>query len=79
MSALLDATGLEQAAAIRGGEVSAEELARGYLERIARHDARLHAFVQVLGTRALRAARSVDRRRARKSTAAVSGRASRVT
>ncbi len=70
MSALLDATGLEQAAAIRGGEVSAEELARGYLERIARHDARLHAFVQVLGTRALRAARSVDRRRARKSTAA---------
>ncbi len=52
---------LEQAAAIRSRAISAEELTRGYLARIERHDPHLHAFVDVHAERALARARRVDR------------------
>lgn len=62
-SDLLDLTALEQAALIRDGSLSSEELTRLYLERIAAGNARVGAFVQVIGRRALRTARRKDRER----------------
>ena len=56
----LDASALEQARAIRERRVSSEELVRGYLARIERHNPRLNAFVEVGFERALRAARDKD-------------------
>ena len=52
------------ASAMAEGEVSAEEITRSHLDRIAEVDERVHAFLQVTGDAALDAARSVDRRRA---------------
>jgi len=63
---IVDLTALEQAALVRSGELSSEELVRFYLERIARHESGpqpLGAFVQVLAARALREARVKDRAR----------------
>ncbi len=51
---------LDQAQAIRRGELGSEELARGYLERIGRANARLSAFVSVFERGGLRAAHAKD-------------------
>ncbi|MCC7381576.1 MAG: amidase [Deltaproteobacteria bacterium] len=58
---VLSRSALEQARLIRAREISSEELVRLYLGRIERHDGPLTSFVQVLGARALRAARKKDR------------------
>jgi aspartyl-tRNA(Asn)/glutamyl-tRNA(Gln) amidotransferase subunit A len=51
-------------AAIASGEVSAVEVARAHLDRIAAVDERVHAFLHVDSEGALAAAAEVDRRRA---------------
>ena len=65
MTALHDLTATEQAGAIAKGEVSSVELVSHYLDRIARHDGELHAFITVLGEHALHAAASADDARTR--------------
>ncbi len=52
------------AEAIAAGEVSAEEVTRAHLDRIADVDDRVHAFLHVSGEAALEAARAVDAKRA---------------
>jgi len=51
---------VEQAALVRGGEMSSTELVRASLERIDRLDPALNAFVTVCAEEALEAARLVD-------------------
>lgn len=51
---------VEQARAIRRGELGSEELVRGYLERILRADHRLSSFVSVFERQAREAARRRD-------------------
>ncbi|MBW3606441.1 MAG: Asp-tRNA(Asn)/Glu-tRNA(Gln) amidotransferase subunit GatA [Actinobacteria bacterium] len=46
------------------GDVSAEQVTRAHLDRIAAHDSDIHAFLTVLGDEAIAQAREVDRRRA---------------
>ncbi|HWP94973.1 MAG TPA: Asp-tRNA(Asn)/Glu-tRNA(Gln) amidotransferase subunit GatA [Gammaproteobacteria bacterium] len=55
----------ELSAALAAREVSSEELTRLFLDRIARHDGRLNAFVTVVEERALEQARAADRRLAK--------------
>ncbi|MDO8309478.1 MAG: Asp-tRNA(Asn)/Glu-tRNA(Gln) amidotransferase subunit GatA [Actinomycetota bacterium] len=50
--------------AIAAGEVSAEEVTRAHLDRIAEVDDRVHAFLEVVGESALASAVEVDRARA---------------
>ncbi|MFI5531830.1 amidase [Kitasatospora sp. NPDC051853] len=57
-------TAREQAAAVRGGEVSAVELTESHLARIAEVNPRVNAVTQLLADRALAAAALTDRRRA---------------
>lgn len=57
---LLRRSALEQAAAIRRGEVSSEELACLYLERIERYNEALSAFIHVDPDRVLKQARLRD-------------------
>jgi len=52
------------ARAMAEGEVSSEEVTRAHLDRIGEVDDRVHAFLQLLSTEALDAARDIDRRRA---------------
>jgi aspartyl-tRNA(Asn)/glutamyl-tRNA(Gln) amidotransferase subunit A len=52
------------AAAVAAGEVSAVEVTRAHLDRIAAVDARVHAFLHVAADAAVRAAAAVDQRRA---------------
>jgi amidase len=54
------ASAIEQARLVRSGEVSSVELVELYLDRIARLDPELNAFVTVCGDEALAAARSLD-------------------
>ncbi len=56
----LQLSALEQAAAIRQGALSSEELTRFYLGRIERFNPELQAFVSVQARRALRRARALD-------------------
>jgi aspartyl-tRNA(Asn)/glutamyl-tRNA(Gln) amidotransferase subunit A len=49
-------------AALRTGGISSEELTRAYLERIARFNPRLNAFITVTEESAIAAARAADRR-----------------
>lgn len=56
----LDASALAQARAIRERRVSSEELVRGYLSRIERHNPSLQAFVEVAFRRAPKWAREKD-------------------
>jgi amidase len=58
--ALVWSDGLEQAAAIRNGKVSASELLDAYLERIDRYDGALNSFVTVDRDGARDAARAAD-------------------
>lgn len=60
----LNLSALDQAAAIRDGAFTSAELVEMYLDRIARHDARLGAFVHVMADRARRDAAEKDRMRA---------------
>ncbi|MBX6372084.1 MAG: Asp-tRNA(Asn)/Glu-tRNA(Gln) amidotransferase subunit GatA [Acidothermus sp.] len=64
MNELIRRTAAELAAAIARGEVSAEEVTRAHLERIAAVDGTIHAFLHVDGDGALAAARAVDAKRA---------------
>jgi amidase len=54
-------TAVEQAAAVRAGEVSAVTLVEGQLERIAQVNPVVNAVTQVLAERALADAAAVDR------------------
>jgi aspartyl-tRNA(Asn)/glutamyl-tRNA(Gln) amidotransferase subunit A len=57
-------TAAQIAAAIAGGEVSAVEVTRAHLDRIAQTDLHVRAFLHVGAEQALAAARAVDSRRA---------------
>ncbi|HMI27043.1 MAG TPA: amidase family protein, partial [Streptosporangiaceae bacterium] len=63
-SELIKLTAAEIAAAVAAGEVSAVEVARAHLDRIAAVDDRVHAFLHVAADSALRDARAVDDQRA---------------
>jgi len=58
-------TAAEVAEEIATGQMSAEEVARAHLDRIAEVDGRVHAFLHVDTDGALAAARAVDARRAK--------------
>lgn len=60
-SALLEAPAVDLAAAVRRGEVRAEEHVQAVLARIAERDPRINAFVDRTEVRALEEARRVDR------------------
>lgn len=62
MAQLHDLTALEQAAALRRGEVTSAELVAHYLERIERHDSALGAFITVSPDQALAGAAAADER-----------------
>jgi len=62
MSDLLVSSAIAQAAAIRCGRVSSEELVRAHLDRIAAINPALNAVVQTDAAAALEAARSADRK-----------------
>jgi aspartyl-tRNA(Asn)/glutamyl-tRNA(Gln) amidotransferase subunit A len=64
MTELLKRTAAETAAAIAAGEVSAVEVAQAHLDRIAKVDDRINAFLHVDAEGALAAARAVDAKRA---------------
>ncbi len=65
MNDLLDRSALDQSTLLRDGAVSVEELTRAYLDRIARRDRSLNAFVQQIPRRAVATARALDRERLR--------------
>ncbi len=58
-------TAADLAAAIASGEVSALEIAQAHLDRIAKVDDKVHAFLHVDAEGALAAAQAVDEKRAR--------------
>jgi len=62
MAQLHDLTALEQAAAVRSGQISATELVEHYLGRIAEHGDTVGAFVTVTADAAREAARAADAR-----------------
>ncbi|GIG00630.1 Asp-tRNA(Asn)/Glu-tRNA(Gln) amidotransferase subunit GatA [Catellatospora citrea] len=64
MSDLIKLTAAELGAKIAAGDVSAEEVTRAHLDRIAEVDGRVHAFLHVDDTGAVEAARAVDAKRA---------------
>ncbi|MBR7826821.1 Asp-tRNA(Asn)/Glu-tRNA(Gln) amidotransferase subunit GatA [Actinospica sp. MGRD01-02] len=64
MTDLTKRTAAETAAAIANGEVSAVEVAEAHLDRIAKVDDRINAFLHVDAEGALAAARAVDAKRA---------------
>ena len=57
-------TAAEIAAAVAAGEVSAVEVTRAHLDRMAAVEPDVHAFLHIAGDRALAAAGEVDRKRA---------------
>ena len=64
MKELLTLSGVRQASLIRNGEISAAELVRAHLARIAEVNPRINAAVEVLEDCALAEAREIDRHRA---------------
>ena len=65
MTDLTKLTAAELAGTIASGDVSAEEVTRAHLDRIAAVDGKVHAFLHVDADGALAAARAVDAKRAR--------------
>ena len=65
MSDLTRRTAAELGRLIADGEISAEEVTRAHLDRIAAVDQQVHAFLHVNSDGAIEAARAVDARRAR--------------
>ncbi len=63
-SELIRSTAADLAAAIAAGQVSAVEVTRAHLDRIAAADDHVHAFLHVAADSALAAARAVDDQRA---------------
>jgi aspartyl-tRNA(Asn)/glutamyl-tRNA(Gln) amidotransferase subunit A len=63
-SELTSLTAAEMAAAVAAGEISAVELTAAHLDRIARTDVHVRAFLHVAADGALAAAKAVDDRRA---------------
>ncbi|MFC0673377.1 Asp-tRNA(Asn)/Glu-tRNA(Gln) amidotransferase subunit GatA [Brachybacterium hainanense] len=61
---IIRASAAAQAAALRAGEVSSQDLTRGHLDRIAAVDGDLNAFLHVSSEDALATAREVDTARA---------------
>jgi len=61
---LTELTAAQMAAAVAAGEISAVELTRAHLERIARTDVQVRAFLHVAQHSALAAASAIDARRA---------------
>ena len=59
----LDALGLRQL--LEADQVSAEQIVRGHLDRIAEHDGAVHAFLTVTDQQAVAHARDIDARRRR--------------
>jgi aspartyl-tRNA(Asn)/glutamyl-tRNA(Gln) amidotransferase subunit A len=57
-------TAAEMAAAVAAGEVSATELTEAHLQRIARTDVQVRAFLHVAAESAIDAASAVDAKRA---------------
>ena len=64
MTELFKLTAAETAAAVAAGEASAVEVAQAHLDRIAKVDEKVHAFLHVDAEGALAAARAVDAKRA---------------
>ena len=64
MTELYKLTAAETAAAVASGETSAVEVAQAHLDRIAKVDEKVHAFLHVDAEGALAAARAVDAKRA---------------
>ncbi|WP_155372010.1 Asp-tRNA(Asn)/Glu-tRNA(Gln) amidotransferase subunit GatA [Catellatospora vulcania] len=64
MSDLIKLTAADLAGKIAAGDVSAEEVTRAHLDRIAEVDGRVHAFLHVDDSGAVEAARAVDAKRA---------------
>jgi aspartyl-tRNA(Asn)/glutamyl-tRNA(Gln) amidotransferase subunit A len=73
LSSLLNASVSELSAALAARRVSAVELARAYLERIARLNPELNAFITVDEGRSLAEAQRADERRARGEGAPLTG------
>ena len=63
----------ELAAGLRAKEFSAVELARGFLDRIAAHNAKLNAFITVDAEKSLAQARAADERLARGDASPLAG------
>ena len=61
---LLSATAVEIREAVSSGKVSAREVAKAYLDRIAQVDPKVHAFLYVDPDWSLSAAEAVDKKRA---------------
>ena len=61
---LLRATMTELGRLLAAGETSSEQLTRAYLDRIARYNGQLNAYLRVFESEALDAARDLDRERA---------------
>ncbi|MFO7285924.1 MAG: Asp-tRNA(Asn)/Glu-tRNA(Gln) amidotransferase subunit GatA [Gammaproteobacteria bacterium] len=68
-----DSTIAQLAEALRARRISAVELTRHFLDRIARHDPALNAFITVTEDEALRAAEAADRRLASGDASALTG------
>ena len=64
MTELFKLTAAETAAAVASGETSAVEVAEAHLDRIAKVDEKVHAFLHIDAEGALAAARAVDAKRA---------------
>ena len=61
---MIEKTAAELSQALSNGELSSVELTQAYLERIAKHNAELNAFVTVCEESALRDAKAADEKRA---------------
>ena len=70
---MLNSTLSELSAALSAGRISSAELTRLHLERIARLDRELNAFISVDETRALAQARTADERRAQGQAGPLTG------
>ena len=68
-----DKTIAQLGAGLAAGEFSGEELVRAFLERIARHNPQLNAFITITAESALTQARAADQRRQRGAAGPLTG------